>query len=167
MSRNLLSEFMYHLDVDGEMDLGHAPDDVIEWIESLGLPMSIRRFLQWDWAQTDGQIGHIHIMSSSNVRTNDWSDTFTPQKLLWLGSAPNGDFFVINFSDDRCIPGFVTHSECWDGNGGMRSDLVSCFQPIARSMQSLLYRFAEALYIPTDYYSAKEFNKFLETETNR
>jgi len=47
---------------------------VIEWIEGLGLPMSIRRFLQWNWPQIDTQIGHIAIMSSAHVRSNDWAN---------------------------------------------------------------------------------------------
>jgi hypothetical protein len=164
MSRNILSEFIHHLNFNQEMEIAHAPDDVIEWIEGLGLPMSIQRFLQWDWPQVDSQIGHIAIMSSAHVCSNDWVDDFASQKFLWLGTAPNGDFFVLDYSTEQCIPGFITHEECWNGNGGMKAELRRYFQPIARSFASLLYRLVEMRYVPTDYYAARDFNAFLEDE---
>jgi hypothetical protein len=72
---------------------------------------------------------------------------------------PNGDWLVIAFAKLGCIPGFITHEE-WD----QESSPASFFEPIAKSMESLLYRIAEGRYIPTDYYAAKPFNDFLREE---
>ena len=160
----LLTEFIYHLDVNQDMEIGHAPEDVIAWIEGLGLPMSIRRFLQWAWPQVDSQIGHIAIMSSAKVRSNDLANQFTSQKLLWLGSAGNGDFFVLDYSTEQCIPGFITHEECWTGTGVLNKELRQYFQPIAPTLESLLYRLVERRYVPRDYYAASDFNAFLDEE---
>jgi hypothetical protein len=158
MSRELLSEFIYHLDADRSMKLGHAPDDVQAWLEDLGLPIDIRRFLQWDWPQTNSYIRHIALMSSENIIKDEYTSALLPYKFLHLGSAPNGDFFVLDISTDPCRPGFITHEEYCEKNPRV------VFQPIARSFESLLYRLVEGRYVPKDYYAAREFNEFLEQE---
>ena len=60
-----------------------------------------------------------------------------------------------------CVPGFVSHDELWEDEASNPRD---CFQPIARSLESLLFRLAEERYIPTDYYAARAFNEFLAEE---
>src|SRR6478736_141469 len=111
MSRNLLSEFIYHLDADSSMKLGHAPKNVQAWLEELALPMDVLRFLQWDWPQADSQIGHISVMSSKNIMNHERTKALLPHRFLQLGSAPNGDFFVLDIATDQYRPGFITHEE--------------------------------------------------------
>jgi hypothetical protein len=157
---NILSELMHHLDTDRSMKLGHAPKDVQIWLEELSLPLDLLRFLQWNWPQVDTQIGHISVMSSENILKGEETMALIAYRFLALGSAPNGDFFVLDISTDQCRPGFITHEEYWEHEENPRK----VFQPIARSLASLLYRFAEGRYVPTDYYAAKDFSAFLEAE---
>lgn len=160
MSRNLLSEFIYHLDSDDSMKLGHAPKNVQAWLEEVGLPMDLLRFLQWDWPQVDSQIGHIAVLSSKNLMADEQTEKLLGHKFLQLGSAPNGDLFVLDVSTEQCRPGFITHEEYWDHEDNPKE----VFEPIARSLESLLYRIVEGRYLPTDYYAVKDFNAFLREE---
>jgi hypothetical protein len=54
--------------------------------------------------------------------------------------------------------GFITHKE-YDG-----ADPRKYFCPVARSIETLLYRAAEGRYVPVDYYEARSFNQFLQDE---
>ena len=162
MSYTLLSEFIQHLDIKNDMKLGHAPDEVQQRLEDIGLPLDILRFLQWSWPQRDTQIAHISILSSPHLINDELSENLLKQTFLQLGSAPNGDFFVLDFSSTQCRPGFITHEEYWE----YENELRKIFIPIARSMESLFYRIVEGKYIPTDYYAAEEFNAFLRKEEN-
>jgi hypothetical protein len=158
MRGQVCSELIQHLD-DGTLECGHAPQDVKDWFETIDLPMELLRFMQWRWPQQDCQIAHLSILSSRNIKDDDFSVSLAKARFLLIGSAPNGDWLVIDFSRPGCPPGFVTHEE-WD----QESDPKPLFEPIARSLESFLYRIAEGRYIPTDYYAAKPFNDFLREE---
>jgi hypothetical protein len=158
MRGDVCSELIQHLD-DGTLECGHAPQDVKDWLESLNLPMELLRFMQWRWPQQDCQIAHLSILSSRSIKDDDFAEPLAKAGFLLIGSAPNGDWLVIAFAKLGCIPGFITHEE-WD----QESSPASFFEPIAKSMESLLYRIAEGRYIPTDYYAAKPFNDFLREE---
>lgn len=158
MRRDVCRELLNHLD-GGELACGNAPEDVKKWLESLSLPVELLWFMQWDWAQNNSQLAHLSISSSREIMDDASSGMFARYGFLLIGSAPNGDWLVIDFRDGVCLPGFITHEE-WD----QESDPRSLFEPIARSMESLLYRIAEDKYIPTDYYAAKPFNEFLKEE---
>ena len=82
-------------------------------------------------------------------------------KFLNVGYAPNGDLLVLDFSTEACVPGFICNDQFW---GGDHTNSREFFQPIARTFESLLYRISEGRYIPTDYYAAFAFNKFLDEE---
>ena len=158
MRGDVCRELINHLD-DGELACGHAPQDVKDWFESLKLPMELLRFMQWNWPQEDGQLAHLSILSSRNLKDDDFSARLAEAGFLLIGAAPNGDWLVVDFGKGVCSPGFITHEE-WD----QESDPRKFFEPIARSLESLLYRIAEKKYIPTDYYAAKPFNEFLREE---
>lgn len=149
---------MNHFD-EGELECGHAPEAVKAWLESLDLPMEFLRFMQWNWPQREGQLAHLRILSSQDIRDDEHSERLASAGFLLMGSAPNGDWLVVDFRRRACVPGFITHEE-WD----QETDPRNLFEPIARSLESLLYRIAEQRYIPTDYYAAKPFNEFLREE---
>jgi hypothetical protein len=165
MNHSLCREFISHLDQDGSLKSGYAPKKIATWLEQLGLPMDLLRFMQWDWPQTDCQIAHISIMSSASFHTDEATACLLKHKFLNVGSAPNGDTFVIDFSTEICVPGFITHEE-WSPWSDEPQDPRQFFQPIARTFDSFLYRVVEGKYLPTDYYAAREFNKFLADEHN-
>ena len=39
---------MDYLD-DGSLECNHAPIDVKDWLETIGLQLNILRFMQWEW----------------------------------------------------------------------------------------------------------------------
>jgi hypothetical protein len=163
MNKNVCCEFIHHLDKDGSLECGHAPRQIQNWLEGLQLPMEFLRFMQWDWPQTDGYIAHIDIKSSSSLHAEEETAVLLKHKFLNVGSAPNGDIFVIDFSTEACVPGFITHEE-WSAWSDEPQDPRKFFQPIARSFESFLFRAVEGKYLPTDYYAAKDFNAFLADE---
>jgi hypothetical protein len=165
MKHSLCREFISHLDQDGSLKSGNAPKKIGTWLEKIGLPIDLLRFMQWDWPQTDCQIAHIFIMSSASLHADEATAYLLKQKFLNVGSAPNGDTFVIDFSTEACVPGFITHEE-WSPWSDEPRDPRQFFQPIARNFDSFLYRVVEGKYLPTDYYAAREFNKFLADERN-
>ena len=121
--------------------------------------------MQWDWPQADCQIAHISIQSSTSFYADEATSPLLKHKFLNVGSAPNGDTFVIDFSNEACTPGFITHEE-WSPWDNELQDPRQFFQPIGRTFDSFLYRVVEGKYLPTDYYAAREFNKFLADERN-
>ena len=149
---------MHHLD-DDDLGIDHAPDSTKQWLEELGLPMELLRFLQWNWPQKDCQIGPIAIFKSEAIPKQEGIEVLLEHKLIPVGYGPNGDTFVIDFSVDSCPIGFVTHEEYY-GEGDPRP----FFQSAARSVESFLYRVAEGRFFPCDYYVTKDFNEFLRDE---
>jgi hypothetical protein len=165
MNQHLCRQFISHLNQDGSLKSGNAPKDIAKWLEELGLPVELLRFMQWDWPQADCQIAHIRIMSSTSLRADEATAHLLKHKFLKAGSAPNGDPFVIDYSSEACAPGFITHEE-WSPWGKKREEPRQFFQPIARTFDSFLYRVVEGKYLPADYYAAREFNKFFAEEQN-
>ena len=158
MNKETASWLMHHID-DGELAVGHAPDPVIEWFETLGLEMSFLRFMQWSWPQNDCQIGSVRILGAQSIPNQDHIESYLQDKLLPVGSGPNGDTFAVDFSIINCPVGFVTHEE-FHGERSPRK----FFRAAARSVESFLFRVAEGRYFPCDYYSTGDFNDFLRDE---
>jgi hypothetical protein len=162
MNRGLARELILHVD-KGNLNSGNAPKNVAHWLEELGLPMGLLRFLQWNWVARDCELAHLRLYCMESIYGDDITKALLPYKLLQIGAAPNGDTLVADFSTESCRPGFVTHEE-WHPGSREPMDPRQFFRPAARTFESLLYRIAEGLYVPTDYYAARDFNKFLEEE---
>lgn len=160
MNNNAASELMHHLDrARGRFKVGKAPQTTQEWLETLGLPMTLLRFMQWSWPQAECQLAGVELFRSKDIQKQDDIAEFLARKLLPVGKAGSGDRFVIDFSIDSCPVGFVTLSE-YGGVGDPRE----FFRPAARSVESFLYRVSEHRYFPNDYYSTGDFNDFLRDE---
>jgi hypothetical protein len=165
MNQSLCREFIQHLDRDESLKSGNAPDAIKKWLESLGLPMGLLRFMQWDWPQADSYIGQVYMRSSTSLHAAEETGVLLKHKLMNAGTAPNGDWFVIDFSTEECVPGFITHEE-WSPWSDVPQDPREYLEPIARSFESFLYRVVEERYLPIDYYAARNFNRFLANEEN-
>jgi hypothetical protein len=159
MSMDFCRDLIHHLD-DGDLEPGHAPDDVKAWLETLGLEMGLLRFLQWSWPQQSGDLGAIRLLSSRDIRDSRGGKRLLPFKFLHVGKGPNGDLLVLDLAA-AAQPGFVAHDQFW-GNDGV--DPRSCYAPAARTLASLLWRMAEGRYVPCDFYAAVAYNKFLIEE---
>lgn len=158
MNEKAASGFIGHLD-SGDLKTGDAPETIKVWLQGLGLPQNLCRFMWWHWPQKDCRIGAVEILCSQALPEQESIDVYLQHKLLPVGSGPSGDTFVIDYSTDSCPVGFVTHEEYF-GEGDPRE----FFRPAARSVESFLYRIAEGRYFPCDYYETGYFNDFLQAE---
>jgi hypothetical protein len=162
MSYDVCRELICHLDKDGSLGIEASSKAVVKWLEAAELPWNLDMMIRHYWPQQESQIGHISWLTASELVQREQQPLFMAAKLLEVGSAPNGDPFVIDFSSDACAVGFVSHEEFSDNEAEVRK----VFQPIARSFASFLHRVAEERYLPTDYFAAKAFNEFLREEQN-
>ncbi len=160
MNYDVCREFLNHLDTDREFKVGDSPPVFGEWLDTLKLPWAFNHILRSSWPRRSGYIRHILLWNAKGIFKNPIRDIFVLQKFLAIGSAPNGDYLVVNFSDSNCEVGFVSHENCCDHEGS----LINCYQPIARGLDSLLFKLIEGHYLPTDYYAAKAFNQFLKED---
>lgn len=141
------------------MEVGNAPEHVQQIFADWNLPLGLLRLLQWSWPQKDFCIGPVDILCALRVGTQTGMEELLASKFIRVGDAPNGDTFVIDFSVDSCVVGFIAHEGYEE-----TSDPREFFCPVARSVESFLYRATEERYIPGDYYEAGDFNQFLQEE---
>lgn len=118
--------------------------------------------MQWSWPKNSGYLEHIWIWSSNEIMETEESANLIRHKILPIGHAPNGDFLVLDFSSEPYVPGFVSVYQYWREGG--KDDPRSSFEPLARTFESLLFRFVEKRYVPYDYPDTREFNEFLAEE---
>ncbi len=163
MNCSVALEFIYYLDRHGALECGDAPEHIKRWLEDLNLPVGLLHFMQGLWPLTNCEIARIGIMSSTSIYADEATGLLLPHRFINVGSAPNGDWFVIDFTTEACVPGFITHEE-WSPWDDPPDDPRKFFQPIARSFESFLYRAVEDRYLPTDYYAARDFNTFVADE---
>ena len=149
--------FMSHLD-DSSDD---APPATKKWLEGLGLPLDLLRFMQWHWTQEGCFAGPVKLRSSAKLPKEHNSKILTEHQLLPVGIGPNGDTFAIDYSSESCPVGFITHEE-YAGKGDPRP----FFRPAARSLESFLYRVIEGRYVPCDYYATGYHNEVLRAEAS-
>jgi hypothetical protein len=157
MRAGVCSEFLHHLDFDGELKVGHCSRRFAAWLEKANLPWDLQHLLRFNWPQRSGYLAHLRFNSAREILADEFLVDLLKHHFLPIGSAPNGDMLVVRFDSDRCEVGFLTHEEYWD----QKQDPVKIYEPIAATLESLLFRIVEGRYIPTDYYAAKEFNAFL------
>ena len=168
MDMAFCGDLMGHLD-DGHLKVGHAPDDVKAWLETLGLDPDFRQFMQRYWPQSDEEfgfeIGAIDLINSREIHRENENGHLTRHGLLLVGRAPNGDPLVLDFSTPNAQPHYLDHDYLdLDGSWNKSVDPRTCMQPLARSLPSLLWRAAEGRFLPMDYHAAKAFNEFLARE---
>lgn len=163
MDDYLLRAFISHLDRDQALAIGDAPASIQKWLEEIGLPLVLLRFMRWGWPQKDCDIALCSILSSESIYAHDATLIFLKFRFLNIGNAINGDWLVIDFSTDACAPGFIPFA-LWNPYTPEPKDPRELFQTITRSLDSFLYRAMEGRYIPLDSYAAQDFNEFLAEE---
>lgn len=159
MNSSAAYSFIHHLD-DGSLKVASAPDVTKKWLQTLGLPLEMLQFMQGTWPQKNCQVGPVELLCSKNLPLQENIEALLAHKLLPVGSGPNGDTFVIDFSVAACPVGFITHEE-YNGEGDPRKFL----RIAARALESFLYRVSERRFFPCDYYETGDFNDFLREES--
>lgn len=165
MNSSLCEEFIHYLDRDKALNCDGAPEYIQTWIGELDLPEDLAHFMRHSWPQNDGYLSHIRLHSSTSLYNDEATALLLKCGFMNAGAAPNGDWFVIDFSMKVCVPGFIPLGE-WSPAIDDPPNPRIFFQPIARSFDSFLYRVVEGRYLPTDSYAAKNLNAFLAGEKN-
>jgi hypothetical protein len=160
MDSQVTSDLMQHL--AGEHPaVEHAPDEIKSWLESLPLPITLKRMLQCHWPKAGVQLGPICMYSPSGIQHAAWTATLLRHSLIQIGDCANGDAFVVDFQTEACNVGFITLAEHDD-----KQDVRQFYQPVFRCLATFLYRVAEDLYVLMDYYSGQSYAAFLGEERN-
>lgn len=110
MTWDLCAELMMHLGAE-DLEPGHAPADVKEWLESLGLDVGFLRFLQWQWPQESGDLWAVHLYSSRQIMDEEDAALLAGHRMLCVGTAFNGDPFVLDYSTETVVPHSLSHNE--------------------------------------------------------
>ncbi len=161
MNEDLCRDFIFHIDKDNSLQCGEAPDNIQTWLEGLKLPLNLLRFMCWSWPQSDCQISHFHIFSSQKIYNHEVTPILLKFDLLGIGWAINGDWLVIDFSNESCEPGLIPFA-LWNPLATNLENPRTLFQSISQSFDTFLYRAMEGHFLPSDSYAAENLNNFLK-----
>ena len=142
-----------------DVDIGHAPPEIDAWLESISMPIDLKRLLQWSWPQTPITIGNIEFTDSVGIFHFDRRDDLIRDSLFPIGHGLNGDLFLIDFSLQSNPVGFLGLQELYDDKS-----FRDVFQPSYRTLASYFHRVMLGHFLPFDYYEAKDMIDFLREE---
>lgn len=161
MRTNLCAEFLIHADREELAGIGKSAPKVVKWLDKQNLPSSLLHLLQFYWPQKENLgIRHLVFYTANEIVNDGWQKECLRQRLLTIGSAPNGDYLVVRLDTDQCEVDFISHEE-WDHE----ADYHQFYQPIAKSLDSLLYRLIVDKFVPADYFVAQDYNSLLEEKS--
>jgi hypothetical protein len=144
---------MLHLDRAGALGVDNCDAALAAKIETLHLPLSLKRIFQWCWASKSAQIGKYYFKSTSAVFSGEWFERLLDSNMLHIGSALNGDALIVQFSDKECEVGlFDSTTFAGEDDGSPRDFYVR----ICWSLDELLSRLADNAFLPIDHQSASE-----------
>lgn len=152
-----------HLVEKGLLKTGSAPADVAKWLGSLELPDELAAIMQHHWVLDHSDLDKVSLISAESIRNDEFTPTLLRYKMLNVGHAINGDWFVIDFGTDKCTPGFVSHEE-WSGFPDETEDPHDYFAPLANTLEAFLIRVDEGRFMPIDYYEAQDWNEHRDEE---
>ncbi|MBW3542594.1 MAG: hypothetical protein KY476_20210 [Planctomycetes bacterium] len=158
MRNNLLRDLLSFLDND-YLRVEPCSDTLAEKIEGLPLPLSLKRLFQSSWPQTpDAMIGPYSMRCTGQILAPDDLERLLPYNMVAVGSAANGDLLVLRFDEVRCTVGLVSHDSYYEES----SLPFDSFAAFASSLEEFLYRAAHQMYLPIDYYAARELEELQE-----
>ncbi len=162
MNSDFCADVMCHLALRG-LEVGDAPTEVQRWLDTLNLDDSLVTFLASSWVQESAEIGPLRLTCSREMAAGgDDAERLLAHRLLLVGSAAaNGDLLVLDLTTRTARPAYVSHEVFW---GDPEVDPRRHLQPIALSLDALLWRLAEERYLPTDYSAAEGLNEVLRKE---
>ena len=84
MNFDLCASLLQHLD-DGRLKIGSAPDGVVAWLATLGLPKPLMSIMQHHWVQADCSFldQDFDVLSAASIQ----DDEFTPLSFRPIFSA--------------------------------------------------------------------------------
>lgn len=153
MRNGLIRDIFRHLDADGSLRVGACARQISDRIEALPIPLDVKRLLQSTWTNTGGQVGPYSIYPPEAVLQSEDMSRYLEAGMLQVGHALNGDPVVLRFDSDKCAVGLVSHDQLWEEEVPGPAD---AYVQVTESVDEYLWRAAERLYLPIDYYAARE-----------
>ena len=158
----LLEWIWNDLDQDDELKIGKTSSELVEQVNSLGLPEKYTEYLLKSWPQESGYVGSFYLNSTQEILEGFSSTSMTKLGYLEIGSAGNGDPLVVDFRNKEII-GFINHETLnFDGN-----DTEADFEPISVDLISFLESLIKKEFLPSDYWIATDYNTYKLDELER
>ncbi len=157
MRSELIIDLMQHLGGQLKFVVNHAPLDVERELESLAVPMDVKRLLQWHWPRTSVAVGPYTLIPAEQILTSHDLDGLLAGSMVPVGYAVNGDILVLRFVDGRDEIGLVSHDKLWEEEASAAEAYVG----VCRSVDDYLYRVSEGRYLPRDAFAAEEWQALL------
>ncbi len=155
MRSELIGDLLRHLDSDQGLKIGRCDKSTHEKLELLEIPLELKRSLQWNWTTSGGEMGDYSLDSVNSIFRHEDFDLLVKHKMIPIGSAINGDILVISYENENPAIGLVSHDELWE----MEVSPRDVYETVTESIDEFLFRAAEKMYLPFDYYSARELNE--------
>jgi hypothetical protein len=154
MRTDLISDLFHHLNSAHKLGVGKCDKATHEKLERLEIPMDLRRTLQWYWTTLGGEVGGYELHSVNSIFQHEDFKQLSKYKMIPIGSAANGDILVINYQQENPAIGLVSHDELWESKGNP----LEVYEVVTASIDEYLFRAVEKMYLPIDYYAARELN---------
>ena len=164
MRSHLIDDIFTHLAEKHGFKIDHAPKALKARLEELPLPMSVLRLLQWRWPRKRVCLGPYELYTAEEILASQDLTKLLKAKMIQVGSAPNGDPFVIRFAlHDQAEVGLISHDSLYESPN---IDPKKAYVAVAKSVDEYLYKVAEDRFLPMDFYSAREF-QLLKSELKK
>jgi hypothetical protein len=153
----LISDLMGHLDSKNKLRVGPASKSAQEKIAALDIPRSLKLILQQDWLNKAGDVGCFYVLSVDKIFKNNDFERLLKSKMIPIGSSGNGDILSIDFNDENKIQvRLASHEIIWEDAS---ADPRKASAMVTPSLEEFLLRVADDMYLPSDYYAAKELSE--------
>ncbi|MBX3296539.1 MAG: hypothetical protein KF762_12605 [Acidobacteria bacterium] len=149
----LIDDLFRYLETRGDVVMGSASSADVAALESLTLPLELKRVLQWNWPVQLGRVGPYSLYGVTDLLSDEDLTLLMDVGMLPIGYAINGDPLVIKFSDSQYEVGLISHDEYWEDRS---AGPENCYVTVTSSLDELLWRAAESKFLPVDFYAASE-----------
>ena len=163
MRHFLIRDLMLHLDRDGVLGVDHCKKELADRIEKLALPLNLKRTFQWNWATRYADLGKYRINSVDEVFSGEYFTQLLAAQMLEIGSACDGSNLVVRFTSEECEVGLLDGATL---AGEEFATPANHYVKVCGSLDELLFRLAEKMFLPADYCSACDLRELKKTMPN-
>jgi hypothetical protein len=156
MRENLSSDLLYYLNRNETLKVEKCSDTDGNFLLGLDLPGELFSLLRWTWPTKSGDIGPYRICPVKEIveTMRNWP-TFQSNFMLPIGYALNGDGLVLRYKPEGMVEvGLISHEEMLDES--KEQNLNGIYACVVPTLEEFLLRAAEGLYLPIDFYAARE-----------
>jgi hypothetical protein len=151
---------MHPLDRNGALGVEKCKKELADRIEKLPLPLDLKRAFQWNWATKSARINKYRFEPLENAFSCEYFDRLLAARMIEICTALNGDPVVVHFTREDCEVGIL---EAVKLAGEENAAPLDFYVKVCGSLDELLFRLAENMFLPIDYYSACNLHELKKT----